>query len=249
MNQKRIFVVFLITSLALAVFVGHVLAVASPSTAPTPSATDDLLNTIHEEVQKRASEAQASPTNIGVVGTVSSISSVGDLIGITTVRQGVRSASISAQTVIVRIDANGARRQVKADDIKPKDNIIAMGQTDSGGQVKAKRIVLYVPENIKRIVSIGKVVSRSQNKLSIETLINKNSQEFTVNTDTSFSQLIVDTSGSGGKLIDVRATGFGEGDTVIVAASQVDGKVPAASLVVKLRSASPSPSPTPSAKK
>lgn len=238
--KKRVITISSILFVCLA-FTSRVLALPSPSAT---AGTDEVINLIHQEVQKRTSTIQAEPKNIGVVGTVSGISASGDLAKIATARQGEKSASISGQTTIFRVDASGIRKQVKANDIKTGDNIIVMGQTNDSGLVTAKRIILYVPDNLKRLVYLGKVTAKSLNKLSIETVKTKNNVDFALTTNSDFNQFVASSGSNSGKLVDLKLANLNQGDVIIIAGAQADNKTAEATIIVKLSSASPLPSPT-----
>jgi len=239
MNIQKLALCVLFIALGGFILMARAIALSSASPAPQTTQSDEIIDTIHKEVLKRSSTAPTQPKNAGLVGTVASISSTGNLLTITTARQGEKIASLSGQTTIFRLDSSAARKQVKSDDIKVGDNIIAMGQSADNSVITAKRVILYVPDNTVRFVTLGKVTSISSTKVAIENLRDKVSGEFIKLRETDTQQFVQNTAKRDGEIIDIKWSDIKINDLVITAGTKPTNKGAQASLMVKLPAKTP----------
>lgn len=233
-----------LVSFTLAVSVVHA-AVATPTPTPSPTPTpttgvNDIREAIRQEVQKRIGQNPTKqPTAVGVVGTITSIQATENLITISTVRQGEKIASVSAQTTMVRVSPNGERKQVKLDNAAVGDNIIAMGQVSETGPVLTGRVILFTAVAPKRFVYLGNVIGKTAAKLTIKQVKSGQSLELDYANDT------IAKKSEGDKVSALKMADLKVGDLVIVTGSQEANKAPEISLAVRLSQPAASPTATP----
>ncbi|GEM_PF-6226042 len=190
--------------LALSILVLLALPAKAQLKETTPSATikeklkERLEKTATASAENNEASPAASPKYYAWVGTLSGIENKTILVE---TDEGKKEAIISEQATILQTEKGKSRKEVKLENLKINNFIIAIGLRE-GEKIKATRVISSPPEAaIEKKVVFGKVVEVEEEKIKLS---QQNNQEEISLPLSSKTLIKINKNGKEGKIKDIQ---------------------------------------------